>query len=328
MNKTRPTQFCLIALALVLSISTASTSHAAIFGNDNRQSLPLTGPILELGRATAIGVLTGVQTWKPSGANPKIQALSLDVDPPDGSLCTDERFRNDSSLAYACTGFLIAPDLLLTAGHCQVNVGVSENESEQYCKVYDWLFDYQTDQEGYIQTNDIPADRLYHCKQILYAVNDEHAPFHDYAIVRLDRPVTGRQPLKLSTKPASVGDSVSMIGYPLGSPAKFADEARITANNPLSPAYLTDLDSLDGNSGSPVFNQASEVVGILISGSPAELFHYDSAKSCRRTNVCKGSPLTCLEPPVIQNPNPLFQSLGSDVLRIDIVRERLNKLGL
>lgn len=102
--------------------------------------------------------------------------------------CPSVRFARSQGLSYTCTGFLVGPDLIATAGHCMVNTGDTRNETEMYCKAYSWLFDYRQD----VNSQNIDPANHYKCKRVICAVKDERAPFRDFALVQLERPVTGR----------------------------------------------------------------------------------------------------------------------------------------
>ena len=296
------------------------SSFASIYGRDDRRDLTANSSQASFGKATAIAVLTGNETWLANGK------LNLDVESLSSILCADEKFSSDPSLSYSCSGFLVGPDLIATAGHCMVNHGESKNETEGYCKAYDWLFDYQKDQQGQTQTKEISADKVYHCRRIIYAVSDEVAPFLDFALVQLDRPVKDREPLKLSSAEVKMGAPVSMIGYPLGMPMKLTDGARVMANESSSPALLTNLDAFDGNSGSAVFNAQNEVIGILVSGRPSEIFYEDKQNKCSRFNSCDEEGAHCKVPQQFPDRNPLFQKPGSDVQRISPLIELIKNL--
>jgi len=293
---------------------------AAIFGEDNRSEVTASSPFADLARATAIAVINGIEEVQPDGR------LTVAADHSD-RLCKDERFRNQGFLAPSCSGFLIGPDILLTAGHCQTNSGEEiRGETEMYCKVFDWLFDFQVLEDGEPQTRDIPMDRLYHCKRIIYAVSDERSPFRDFAIVQLDRPVTGRKPFKVATGAVAVGDSVAAIGNPMGLPTKVADRARVTFNNPLAMTFITNIDSYEGNSGSAVFNAKKEIVGILIGGTPSIGLVEDKANKCERLNRCDDNGQNCLLPDRDPKNFPGFQAIGTEVQRIAPVIEVLKAM--
>ena len=182
-------------------------------------------------------------------------------------VCKDERFANQKILPV-CTGFLIAPDILLTAGHC-VRTAAS-------CRDYVWVFDYLD------KTTNILKKDVYSCKQVL-GQNYSSGLFsaRDYAIIKLDRK-SEREPLDLRRK-GSVdrGDEVAVIGHPSGLPLKIADNAQVQKNYLFT--FKTNLDTFAGNSGSPVINTKEGIVeGILVEG--ADDYIVDSANACRRVS--------------------------------------------
>ncbi|MCC6137424.1 MAG: trypsin-like peptidase domain-containing protein, partial [Bdellovibrionaceae bacterium] len=268
----------------------SSSSLAAIFGIDNRVSLLPESPNNIYGRSTAVAVLSSL--IEPDSADGTTYQLLTDS--LEDYLCKDQRFYNMKSLAYACSGFLVAPDLIVTAGHCMVNTGTAENEEDMYCDAYGWLFDYQLNKDGSVQTTKIPADKYYRCKKIIFAVNKNN-PSTDYALVQLDRPVTDRKPLTLNPDTVKQGQFVSMIGYPMGMPMVRASSASVMLNLEEYGSFVTNLDAFDGNSGSAVFNAKNEVIGILIAGTPAEglLDVVGEDSSCSRYTKCDNFGKNC-----------------------------------
>ena len=103
----------------------------------------------------------------------------------------------------------------------------------------------------------------------------------DYALIKLDRKVTGRNPLPIErTFKLNEGDKIFTIGHPSGLPVKIAGGAKIRDNSPEN-FYLTDLDTFGGNSGSAVFSQKTgRIIGILVRGGAD--FVDDSEKGCRK----------------------------------------------
>lgn len=293
-------------MRLLLCFLLINTSvQAAIFGADDRVSISKSSPEYPLSRSTAVAVLSS-NIEESSG-----RSFRLLVDKLSDYLCTTQRFSHQPSLSYACSGFLVGPNLIATAGHCMVNTGESRNETETYCKAFSWLFDYTED----LNTDRVPRENLYRCKRIIYAVKDEKAPFRDYALVELDRPVKNRKPLKLSVTNVKPTDRFTMIGYPLGLPAKLARNARVLVNNKNRESFLTSLDAFEGNSGSAVFNQRNEVVGILVGGTPSRSTITNGR--CEIYNKCNENGGNCLLPD--KNPSQIFpgyQGVGSEVQRI------------
>jgi V8-like Glu-specific endopeptidase len=308
---------------LIVSPLVSSFSQAAVFGVDDRQPVYSFSQKANLGRATAIALLTGNSTFTADK-----KSVDIDVSPLSGTLCSDQKFVSDVSLSYSCTGFLVAPDLLVTAGHCVSNHSEVKNETGGYCEVFDWLFDYQATPTSAPRTSGISTEKVYHCKQIIYAVQDEVAPFRDYALIQLDRPVLDRQPLTISTAPVQMNDAVTMLGYPLGSPLKLSQNAKIILTNPLAHSFVTNLDAFDGNSGSPVFNAKNEVIGILVAGTPEVSLIHDDAHACYRYNHCDEDGKNCLVPDKDPAHISGFQTTGSDVARIapvlELVRQQQN----
>lgn len=299
-----------------------SSSHAAIFGKDTRYAIRPQSSSYEVGRSTAVAVLDSLIS--PNQVKP--DTYDLWADPMSDILCSDVKFSKLTSVSYACSGFLIAPDLLVTAGHCMSNTGIVQNEKEMYCEAYGWLFDYQVQTAGTIQTQQISPDKFYRCKQIVYAVNDQGEPFRDFAIVQLDRPVTDRPFLKISTANLSIQDPVSMIGYPLGGPMTFSGDAIVKHNVSSRESFITNLDAFDGNSGSAVFNSQNEVVGILVGGTPVVSYFDDPlSKACYRYNVCDDNGENCLVPDSAPVPgvNWPYPTAGSQVQRIQSVLDVL-----
>ncbi|HRO67347.1 MAG TPA: serine protease [Pseudobdellovibrionaceae bacterium] len=279
-----------LSLLLAAFFSTGFPVKAAVFGVDDRVLITPSSPVASLSRSTAVAVLGALIEEKADGT------FSIETDSLEGMLCRDEKFADKPSLPYACSGFLVAPDLLVTAGHCMVNQGETRNEKAMYCEAYSsWVFDYMMDDKGGVKNKNIPADNHYRCKQIVYAVYESTAPFRDFAVVQLDRPVKGRTPWKIADAPVSSRDTLRMIGHPMGLPSVLSRNARVLENDPAHQYIRTNLDAFDGNSGSVVFNAKNEAVGLLVEGTPASWFT-DSKKSCERLNKCDERGFHCVLP--------------------------------
>lgn len=208
------------------------------------------------------------------------------------NVCSTERFVNQPTAAY-CSGVLVAPNLVLTAGHC-VN--------DQSCKSTIFAFGYSLkfsgqeaqplDPQEVYQCNKIVARELY-CEYYSYdcdTANNPH-PFYgnDYALIELDREVPNHIPAKLNTAVASTPYQpelpLIMVGYPSGLPQKIDDGAKL--RNDLNPNYFTaTTDSFARSSGSPVFNALTgELEGILVRGERD--YERNEALSCNMNKVCK-----------------------------------------
>ncbi|MCA9428268.1 MAG: trypsin-like peptidase domain-containing protein, partial [Candidatus Omnitrophica bacterium] len=170
-------------------------------------------------------------------------------------LCPSEPFANQPNPGD-CSGFLVGPDLVVTAGHC---IG-SENE----CSSYAFVFGFQM-----IDANTpkliIPQEDVYTCGQLVGHVLTDTT---DWTIVRLDRAVANRKPLDIRRDgEISVGADLVMIGNPEGLPTKVAGGASVRSNNSDNDFFVANLDSFEGNSGAVVVNaQTLTVEGALVRG--------------------------------------------------------------
>ena len=304
-------------MPLLIAIFIAAQSHAAIFGVDDRLSVTPNSPFYTLSRSTAIAVLSS-HYETPGDGSLRILAEKAT------NLCSNQKFSRELNLSYACSGFLVGEDLLVTAGHCMVNSGETSNQTELHCKAFSWLFDYNLGSDQRINYDGLREDNLYKCKRIVYAVKDEKAPFRDYALVQLDRKVSGRKPLKLS----KLGSTklVSMIGYPHGLSAKRSAPSSILLNNPARQSFITSLDAFEGNSGSAVFNEKNEVVGILIGGTPSHGMIAAQGRSCDVYNTCDQLGNRCSQFDQDTRVFPEFQRVGSEVQRIEPIVNLIRNL--
>jgi hypothetical protein len=188
-------------------------------------------------------------------------------------MCPTERFVNQPSATF-CSGFLAAPDKIITAGHC------IQNESE--CMDTAYVFDFTVFDQNY-DPSQVPETAVYNCKKVVHTILDRQG--HDFAIVQLDRPVTDRQPVTLRHEGKIANDAnLNVIGYPHGIPLKSA--AGKMRSNDQENYFVGTLDTYGGNSGSMVLNADTlQVEGILVRGEPD--VEYDSTRACYVSKVCK-----------------------------------------
>ena len=185
------------------------------------------------------------------------------------NVCPDERFASQPANAD-CSATLIAPDIMLTAGHCINN-----------CNDSRFVFDYYVTAAGTLPA--ITQDDVYACSSFLARVQSTTGL--DYSIVRLSRPVVGRQPAVVRTARTAlpVGTPLIVNGHPSGLPLKIADNAAVRSNSPNLDWFVANTDTFVGNSGSGVFDaNTKELVGILVRGAQ----DYVADGTCNRVNVC------------------------------------------
>ena len=260
----------MIKLALLFTFSLKlQASNEVVYGKDDRLDYYQSKPVIqELSAATAV-MINNIRL-KPSADKYKISKKTLE----DYGVCSEERFAQQP-IAGSCTGFLIAPDTLVTAGHCIQTI--------DDCKIHRWLFNYKVEKEGVFNFT-VPAKDVYHCVELIKRGYD-HGKAIDFAIVRLDRTNSEVQPLTLRTKgKIQRNDRIFVIGHPTGLPMKYAGNAIVRSTS--SHSFLTNLDTFAGNSGSPVFNEKTlEVEGILIRGETD--YVKDPARGCKKVNFCR-----------------------------------------
>jgi Trypsin-like peptidase domain len=170
------------------------------------------------------------------------------------NLCDGEQFRNQPVGAF-CTGFLVAPDIIATAGHCVNPANVTNRR---------FVF-------GFRMLNATTAQTVIANTEIYRGINvigrQEVGDGADWALVRIDRPVTNHRIVQIRiTGRIANNQAVHVIGHPVGLPTKVAGNAAVRDNTP-NAFFIANLDTYGGNSGSPVFNSNThEVEGILVRG--------------------------------------------------------------
>lgn len=171
------------------------------------------------------------------------------------SLCQDEVFYSQPVGAF-CTGFLVAPDIIATAGHC-----VNESNVTSIRFVFGFKMLNANDAQVIINNDDIFSG-----KEVIGRKLTEGDT--DWCLVRLDRPAPNRKILKLRRK-GKIADKqdVYVIGHPSGLTIKYANGANVRTNT-QSTFFTANLDTYGGNSGSPVFNAKNHSVeGVLVRGA-------------------------------------------------------------
>lgn len=169
------------------------------------------------------------------------------------NLCRRERFRNQPVGAF-CSGFLVAPDIIATAGHCVDADNVTTIR---------FVFGFRMVDASTPQTV-ISNTEIY---QGVNLVGRQLSDAADWALVQVDRPVANHNVVTIRRSEKIANDqAVHVIGHPVGLPTKVAGGATVRDNNP-DAFFVANLDTYGGNSGSPVFNSNThEVEGILVRG--------------------------------------------------------------
>lgn len=243
------------------------------------------------------------------------------------NLCDGERFA-DQPVPGICSGFLVAPDLILTAGHCFVGRDGSIEQAQRFCEEELWvMFDYAymtpaDDLVKDLETN--PYERNFKCKEVV-AMRREHACGHDFALFRLDRPVEGRDPLALrGAGRIAPGTELFSIGHPSGLPKKVALNSFVQESySPLDDYTPDELiqgfpynsDEFVGNSGGAVFNAKTGVIEGLSSCGSARNDYIENPDdaSCSIAGLC-GVNTTCEQYGVAYDMPTLIEQLDVELL--------------
>jgi V8-like Glu-specific endopeptidase len=263
--------FLSLALALSFSVNATTSSPYVIYGEDNRMdTFETTSPLYrKLAESTA--AMIDVRSIAVRGNTAELHGEALSQWTPQGMsapVCKKERFSHQP-LASVCSGFLVADNIIATAGHCMT----SFND----CMNYKWVFNYKVSDRNQTAVS-VDVKDVYNCSRI---IKQGLANNVDFALIQLDRPLTGKA-LKIAKSEPTIGTSLVMIGHPSGLPQKISDNAKIVALRPNG--FATDLDAFQGNSGSAVFNASNgELIGILVNGNVD--YRHNSTLNCTEVNV-------------------------------------------
>jgi hypothetical protein len=290
--KTDPALEKYSSLALTLALL---DSQKAIYGQDNRKDVFLVSSDPKINAAAdAVVSLFRSNRLAPLEDGTRTKIINK-VFVTEYRLCDTsspvEPYLSQPCSAF-CSGVLVAPDIIATAGHC-INTPAAGTPPLNEIR---FVFGYRMRDENTPQLI-IDNSEVYTGKQIIKQV---YAPDGaDWALVRLDRPVQGHMPVSIRrTAKISDADDLYVIGHPCGLPAKFADGAIVRANTDAN-FFVANLDTYGGNSGSPVFNRMThQVEGLLVRGEKDFVVRNPSqSNSCRislrcPTTGCRGEDCT------------------------------------
>lgn len=248
------------------NISTETT--AVIYGEDSRQEI--SPALAELAQSVAV-IFPNNRLRQFNSEYFLLNSKSLR---DSEKLCPGERFEYQPILG-TCTGALVGPDLVLTAGHCV--------SAPEVCKTYAVSFGWDLKKA---QTGILAKKEIFHCKRIL-EIQDNPYQGLDYALIQLDRKVNA--PI-LKIHKGGITEKLLSLSHPHGLPLK-ADYA--TAYEPYKHStnmFKVQVDTSHSSSGSPLFNNRKEIVGVLSMGNMdfADASYRVQGETCRRIEVCKG----------------------------------------
>ena len=254
-----------------------SVEDPVVYGSDDRRDVYDYSANVDTVWAAAVADFS-VALMRPSSIdaidpNDVVFNAPLLSDPPR-YVCHDERFASQQTAAF-CSGTLIAPDLVLTAGHCV--------RTQADCNNTRFVFNYYMTSATTLQT--VTTADIFSCDTL--EVQEWNSSL-DYAIIRLTQPATGRTPAPIATASAAVANNTTLIvnGSGSGLPVKIDDGGVVRDSRAATlDFFIANLDTFGGNSGSGVFDATTGIlVGILVRGDVDYVF--DSDAGCSRPNEC------------------------------------------
>ena len=290
----------------LLSFSTLSFAGIdVIYGKDERKEFYETTPALKkLAKATA--GLVDIGSLKMSYDSDKFTIPGLTTLGDFMKLCPSEKFFKQPVVTI-CSGFLISEDILVTAGHCLIG---KKDSPESICSNSAWIFDFALTSKSTNPTKNFSMDNTYSCAEVIEAKLDKT---NDYAVIRLAKRVTGREPLKYrqSGKVSATANLVA-IGHPNGLPLKVSEGGKIIDNSG-STRFVASLDTFQGSSGGAVIDADTGMLeGIVIQGKrDYALSDLTNLRSCQTVNVCDDKGLNCTNPDSSEVPGEMVTRITS-----------------
>jgi hypothetical protein len=278
-----------VSAALRLAVPAfAQVDGQVIYGSDDRIDVYQTENSKLRSLADSTVALMQASSVRTEGAVAKLETEPYGT---GNGLCKEEPFYDQVTAAF-CSGSLVAPDIIMTAEHCVT--------SQENCAGIKFVFGFAVKEKDKMPDS-VPSKDVYGCKQLLgrEQINDGQ----DWALVKLDRPVTGHAVLKLNKTGVIANKTpIVVIGHPAGLPTKIAGGAEVRDAS-KNGYFVANLDTYGGNSGSAVFNAKTGLVeGILVRGEN----DYVYKGSCRVSNVC-----------------PADGCRGEDVTKISAVSDKI-----
>lgn len=241
-----------IAVAAVLGAG-AACAYTVTTQSHSAQQPPAHDTVLTAGSAERPRVTTATTTTpRPSPILPfNAKLTSHDIPTPGGGI------RNG-----ACSGSLIAPEWVVTAGHCFHDVHSTRvSGAPPY---------HMTVTVGKLKDSDPGGESA-------QVVDVRQSPVNDLAVVRLDTPITDITPIALADKPPTVGQPLQFAGWGSLSPTVVAPSdhlkrgrftvARVSGTTldaaPTVPRTVENSPCKD-DSGGPFFVSADDKTGTLV----------------------------------------------------------------
>lgn len=256
--------------------SVGARAEQVVYGDDDRFEVfdHPNAELREIAKRSIVALIPHHRLQRGPGGTYEIEAKPLGE---VKNLCPGERF-GEQPTAASCSAVLIAPDLVLTAGHCM--------ESQASCEAFAYVFNYSMSSERQLTT--IVEDDVYRCARLVVRDQTRGQRTPDFAIIQLDRPVAPpRRPIEVRSGSAALDEreSLSMIGFGSGLPSKI-DSGGTVADPRAGEVdfFIANTDAFAGHSGSATLDSENRLAGILVAGREPD-YVSDQKSACQRVNT-------------------------------------------
>ncbi len=224
-----------------------------------------------------------------------------------------------SSVEYVttCTVTLVDTDKVISAGHCH---------SPDEALTSSVVFEYETNCDG-----SRPAGYSPRFHKVTTALQFRYDRGFDYSLLRLKTAPAGLTPIQLRHDLPAVGEQVFGIHHPNGAVKKIslphASFAAVTASNAMGIRVPTNFHVSGGSSGSPLFDAAGRIVGVLSNGGPctgSPLLYFPTATILTQIAPAPPPPITRDVMLVIDRSGSMDESDGTGRRKIDAAKDAVS----
>lgn len=178
--------------------------------------------------------------------------------------CESESFR-DQPTAARCTGFIVGPNLIATAGHCFDSYDLENTR---------FVFGFRMLDSTTARTT-FESYEVYKGSRI---VARRSSGSYDYTIIEVypNIQVPGAKVLRLRTSgTVAEGTQIGVIGHSAGLPMKSAFGRNTVVRSGTNPGYFfANLDFAGAGAGSPVFDKETGLVEGILARGPEDYHFY------------------------------------------------------